>query len=269
MKALRVVTLLLLACCFVLPLLRAQAAPVPATPASGEVIERLVAVVNREVILQSDWDEAVRYEALMAAKSLAELTPGDVTGALDRLIDQQLLRQQMQGFRLPAPSTAELEDKLAEVRKLYPEGSSDAGWRAALARYGISEKALNARLATQLEVMEFIDIRLRPEAKVTPQAVEDYYRQKLLPQLGEAADKASQPDAEVTAKIQELLTQEKIDELLTSWLRGLREQATIRVQAGPDALLGSAKSAANRAPSQPPVVTGNPQPAERDLPGVE
>jgi peptidyl-prolyl cis-trans isomerase SurA len=243
MKALRLIALLLLACSF----------------ASAKIIDRIVAVVNRDVVLQSDWDEAMRYEALMAGKSLSELTPADATAALDRLIDQKLLCQQMQGFRLPAPSKAEINDKLSEVRKLYPDGDTEAGWRAALARYGLSERALTARVSKQLEVMQFIDMRLRPEAKITRQAVENYYREKLLTQLGDAADKASVPNADVTSKIQELLTQQKIDELLTSWLRGLREQAEIQVQAGPEALFGSSRSAANRAPVSGPASGGDPR----------
>lgn len=229
MKAVRVFALLLLASSLV---------------SAAEVIDRVVAVVNRGVILQSDWDEALRYEAFMDGKPLADLTRVDAKAALDRLIDRQLLRQQMQGFHGAQPTPEDVNSKLQEVRKLYPEGNTEPGWRAALARYGLSEASVNQRVARQLKLMQFIEMRLRPSTKISQQSVEDYYREKLLPQLG-AADRKAHPTTDVSAKIEELLTQEKIDELLTSWLRELREQAEIRIQAGPEVLLGSAQTAEN------------------------
>jgi hypothetical protein len=263
MKALRLILLLCLACS-----LHAQSRLteqlVPSDTSTPEVIDRIVAVVNREPILQSDWGEAMRYEALMAGRPIAELTPADAKAALDRIIDQKLLLQQMQGFRLPAPSPAEINDKLTDVRELYPAGKTDSGWRAALARYGLSEKAVNSHLSSQLQVMQFIDMRLRPEAKVTPQAVEDYYRKKLLPKLGDVADRPSSPTPEITAQIQELLTQEKIDELLTSWLRGLREQAQIHVQAAQNAVLSAPNSADSWTPVSPRADARRPQAVPRD-----
>ncbi len=33
---------------------------------AGEVLDRIVASVNGHVILQSDWDEELRYESLMS-----------------------------------------------------------------------------------------------------------------------------------------------------------------------------------------------------------
>ncbi len=227
MKAVRVFAFLLLAC----PLFFA-----------AEVIDRLVAVVNRQVILQSDWDEALRYEAFMEGKPLTELTPVDAKASLDRLIDQQLLREQMHGFHASTPMPEDVNSKLEAIRNLYPNGNTEPGWHAALAGYGLSEEAVKQRVARQLKMMQFIDMRLRPNTKISPQSVEDYYREKLLPQLG-AADQPAQLTTDVTAKIEELLTQEKIDELLTSWLHELRAQAEIQIQAGPEVLLPSQTTA--------------------------
>ena len=38
-------------------------------PASAEVIDRIIATVNGRVILQSDWDEALCYEALLTNRT--------------------------------------------------------------------------------------------------------------------------------------------------------------------------------------------------------
>ncbi len=68
-----------------------------ASPASGasQVIDRIVATVNGHIILQSDWDEAMSYEALLNGRALNQFTDDDRRAVLDRLIDQELLGEQM------------------------------------------------------------------------------------------------------------------------------------------------------------------------------
>ena len=61
----------------------------------GEVIDRIVATVNGHIILQSDWNEALSYEALLNGRPVAQFTDDDRRAVLDRLIDQELLRGQM------------------------------------------------------------------------------------------------------------------------------------------------------------------------------
>jgi len=62
---------------------------------AAEVIDRIVATVNGRVLLQSDLDEALCYDALLSNRSLANFTDDDRRAVLDRLIDQELLREQM------------------------------------------------------------------------------------------------------------------------------------------------------------------------------
>ena len=54
---------------------------------AGEVIDRIVATVNGHIILQSDWDEALCYEALLSGRAISFFTDEDRRAVLDRLID--------------------------------------------------------------------------------------------------------------------------------------------------------------------------------------
>jgi Tfp pilus assembly ATPase PilU len=67
----------------------------PTSAAAPQVIDRIVATVNGRVILQSDWDEALCYEALLSNRAVADFTDEDRRAVLNRLIDQELLREQM------------------------------------------------------------------------------------------------------------------------------------------------------------------------------
>jgi len=197
---------------------------------AGEVIDRIVATVNGHIILQSDWQDSLRYEAFSSAIPLDRLSPEERKSALDRLIDQELLREQMRASDSPQPSLEQVGQHLAEIRKLYPTAASESGWQAVLNSYGFSEKELESRIAGELELMGLVDSRLRPGVNIDAKSIESYYNQELLPQVRQAgAQKASL--AEVTGEIKELLTQKKITQLLTAWLQNLRAGSEIQSEA--------------------------------------
>jgi hypothetical protein len=196
--------------------------------ASAAVIDRIVATVNSHVILQSDWDDALCYEALLTNRNLAQFTDDDRRAVLDRLIDQELLREQMKSADFPHATDAEVATRVAEARKLYPQAASDAAWRDLLAQYHLMEKDLVAHVRQQIDVMRLVDARLRPTVEIDSKSIESYYRDQFVPKLKQAG--ASEvPLADVSAKIRELLTQEKVSELLVSWLQNLRSEGHVRV----------------------------------------
>jgi parvulin-like peptidyl-prolyl isomerase len=208
--------------CFVF--LLAVAASLAAT---GEVIERVVATVNGQPILQSDWDEEFRYEAFMNRKPLESLTVQDRKQALDRVIDQELLRQQIKGSEFEEAPAQEPRDRIAELRKQFPEVKDDAGWKTKLEQYGMTEQDLTRHIALQLQLTRLITARLRPNVHIDSSSIETYYREKLLPQLRQSGVK-NVPLVEVSPKIEELLAQQRVNELLAGWLHDLRAQSEIR-----------------------------------------
>jgi peptidyl-prolyl cis-trans isomerase SurA len=197
---------------------------------AGEVVDRIVATVNGAAILESEWDEAVRFECFLEQKPLASLTPADLKATLDRLVDQTLIQQQMQASKF-VPLDA--EKALERVREIYEQArqnflrqSPPVDWLQALANYGLTEQEFERRAALQVETLRFIDLRFRPGIRIDNRKVETYYREKLLPELQRNGAKET-PLAEVSPKIQELLVQQTVDELLTAWLRDLRAQSEV------------------------------------------
>ena len=210
------------AAAFVLTLLWVQAAW------AGEIIDRIVATVNGRVILQSDWDDALCYEALLNGRSLSEFTSDERRAVLDRLIDQELLREQMKAADFQHASAADAASQVAEARARYPQAASAAGWKSLLRRYHLTEQDLAAHLQRQMDVMRLVDAHLRPAVQIDSKTVEAYYRNKLVPQLRQSGAKEV-PLSDVFSKIREVLTQEKVTELLVSWLQTLRSEGEVRL----------------------------------------
>ena len=201
---------------------------------AGDVVDRIVAMVNGHAILQSDWEDALHYEAFIAGHSSEQLTSAERKSTLDRLIDQELLRQQIRPADFQHASDQDIGARIQEIRRQYPGAESDSGWHAALTRYGLTEKNLKNRVALQLDLLRLVDARLRPTVQVDSKSIERYYNQELLPQLRQSGAQQI-PLAQASPKIKELLTQRKIDQLLTAWLQTLRTGSEIRTQpATPD-----------------------------------
>jgi peptidyl-prolyl cis-trans isomerase SurA len=193
---------------------------------AGEIIDGVVATVNRQPILRSDWDEAIRFEAFMQEKPLSQVTDSDRVLALHRLIDRQLLKAQMGPGEHVQPSSDELRQDLAKLRAQLPDGNNDAAWQKLLANYGLTENEVKQHLRDEFEVMNFVEVRLRPTVHVTGDDIESYYKNELLPDLAKNGG-ASVSLNEVEPRIRELLTQQRMDELLDVWLHNLRQQADI------------------------------------------
>jgi len=68
-----------------------------------------------------------------------------------------------------------------------------------------------------------VDAHLRPTVQIDSKSIEAYYREKFVPQLKQSGA-GEVPLADVSARIRELLTQQKVSELLVSWLQTLRSE---------------------------------------------
>jgi peptidyl-prolyl cis-trans isomerase SurA len=197
-----------------------------AARAPAQVVDRMVAVVNRHVILESELEQAARVEFLLQGKPIAALTAADRVAVLDRLIERSLLDQQIMNPGMLDPTPQELVAKVKEVRAGIPAGATDDQWKALLLSYGLTQQDLEEQLADQVRILRFIDLRFRGLVRVDKDAIESYYQQTFLPEVRRR--NAPEPKLEeVSDKIEQILIEQRIDELLSNWLKTLRAQAHI------------------------------------------
>jgi hypothetical protein len=190
----------------------------------GEIVDRVVTSVNGHVVLQSDWEQELAIEAFSNVRDPDSFTSAERNAALDRLIDQQLLREQVR----PAESApaGQVAARVAELRKLHPECATDEGWRATLERYGLTQSSLAKRVGDQIQLMKLVEDRLQPSIQIDQRAVETYYHDQLLPDMKRAGSPPA-PLTEVFGQIKDLLAERKMNELLAAWLANLRSGSHI------------------------------------------
>lgn len=206
-----------------------------ATPAAANhaiMLDRVVAVVNRQAILASDVDDEMRLTVLDPSRGgLAALTPSI---ALEQLISRALIEQQIrqEDAQAAEPTQGEVDARLAELRKELPacvrvNCASDEGWRAFLAAHELTPERVEAYMRYRLQILRFIERRFRQGIRISPQEIETYYRQTLLPQY--AAGEAIPPLDKVAPRIEEILLERQVNSLFDDWLKNLRKQGDVEV----------------------------------------
>ena len=210
------------------------ASPVPVVPAPV-VLDRVVAVVHHQVILASDVDEEMRVAILDPDQTPEQTKTGTLTSvlALDHLIARALIQKQIrQQAEFVEPTQAEMDAMLAEMRRNLPacvheNCSSEAGWKAFLTAHQLTPWQVQSYLHSRMEILHFIEDRFRQQIQISSAEIEKYYRNTLLPQY--ASGEAHPPLDQVSQRIQEILLQQRVNDLFASWLDNLRKGGEVEI----------------------------------------
>jgi peptidyl-prolyl cis-trans isomerase SurA len=212
----------------------AMPAPAPAAPKmpviEGQEIDRVVAIVNEDLILDSDVDEERRFTELQPFRDRnKDLSRDD---AIERLINRDLILQQIK-LRPEDPITdADVKKDLDALRNSIPECKNlcqtEAGWVSYLAAHGFTLKTLTERWRERMEVLRFIEERFRMGTHISPAEIRDFYEKTMLPQY--AHRHATPPKLDtISDRIQEVLLQQQVSNLLGDWLKSLHAQGSVVV----------------------------------------
>ena len=202
----------------------------PSTAVKRTPLDHVVAVVNGDLILESDIDTERRFDAFQPLR--AEVTESR-DKLIERLIDRDLILQQMQQQPQPPIPDAQVDAQLAIVRKDLPECvayhcETDAGWTKFSADHGFSVADVRDHWRLRMEVLRFIEQRFRMGIRITQAEIDDYYKNKLVPayQKSHATPPA---EASINDRIEEILLQQQVTGLLDDWLKALRAQGIVRI----------------------------------------
>ena len=180
--------------------------------AAQEVVDRIVARVENDVILLSDIRTLSRYQQFLDGKSETDAQ------ILDRLIDQWIVRTEAAVSRTPPPSDEDIDRNLSRLKDSF---TSEQEYEARKKQVGLSDQNIRAMAASQLYLSNYLDSRFRPGAQVDPKAIEDFYQNVVLPR---AKARGQDPPTLEAARdsIQEALVQNAINEQAERWLKESR-----------------------------------------------
>lgn len=180
--------------------------------AAQEVVDRIVARVENDVILLSDVRALSRYQQFLDGTSETDAQ------ILDRLIDQWIVRTEAEVSRSPHPSDEEIERSLSRVQSSF---ASEQEYQARKKQAGVSDQDIRAMATSQLYLSNYLDSRFRPAVRIDSEAVEDFYQKAVVPR---AKARGQEPPTLEAARdsIQEALVQNGINEQAERWLKESR-----------------------------------------------
>jgi parvulin-like peptidyl-prolyl isomerase len=180
--------------------------------AAQEVVDRIVARVENDVILLSDILTLSRYQQFLDGKSETDAQ------ILDRLIDQWIVRTEAEVSRSPRASEEDIERSVSRLKNSF---TSEQEYEARKKQAGLSDQDIRAMTATQLYLSYYLESRFRPSVQIDPKAIEDFYQNTVLPR---AKARGQDPPTLEAARdsIQEALVQNGINEQAERWLKESR-----------------------------------------------
>lgn len=177
-----------------------------------EVVDRIVARVESDVILLSEIRALSHYQQFLDGKSETDAQ------ILDRLIDQWIVRTEADVSRSPHPSEAEIDGNVSRVRNSF---TSPQEYETRKKQAQLSEQDVRAMVSSQLYLSNYLDSRFRPAVQVDPKAIDDFYQSAVVPR---AKARGLEPPSLEAAHdaIQEALIQNGINEQAEQWLKESR-----------------------------------------------
>ena len=204
----------------------------PSIPKVGETLDQVVAIVNGELVLDSDVDEERRFELFQPY--LAPTGGYTRDRAIERLINRTLILQQAELQPGAAVSDEEVAKQISELRKQIPacqqfHCETAEGWKRYLAEHGFDEGTFNLRWKQRMQVLAFVEERFRSGVSITPAETKTYYEKTFLPEYAKGGTPPPPTLDAVSTRIQGILLQQQVSALLADWLRSLRAQGGVVV----------------------------------------
>ncbi len=148
------------------------------SPARAEVVDRILAVVNDDIVTQYEFNEAVKpYEARIRSLGYSADKERQVLSkvreeVLNQLIDEKLADQEIQRFKL---SVSEKEMENAIERFKAANNLTEEGFREALKEEDLSFEEYRKRIREQILRSKLVTRQVKSKIVITQEEVRAYY----------------------------------------------------------------------------------------------
>jgi len=192
-----------------------------APPQSARVVDRIVARIEGDIILQSQVRELGAFQQLIDGHAESD------DKLLEELIEQWIVETEATASHFPPAAKSEVDRELLRISQQFP---SPEKYAARLNELGLSANQVRQLLTRQIYVERYVDYKFRPSVQIEPADIDAYYQKELLPELA----KNNQPApnrAEVEEQIREVLIQRGISDLTAKWLDDTKSRLKIEIEA--------------------------------------
>ncbi|MGH9721586.1 MAG: hypothetical protein ACRD8O_15365, partial [Bryobacteraceae bacterium] len=193
-------------------------------PSRAEVIDRIAVTTGAGVITDSEIRREIRIVAFLNNEPPG-LGPGSRRKTAERLVDQRLMRREMDVTGYVSLSANGSSEMLAELIAERFDGDA-ARYKAAVQQAGLREPDLKSHFERQSAVLRFVSVRFRPGVQVSAAEIEDYFKKNVAPKLP-VNPHPPMLDDDQRAGIEETIIEERVNQLADAWLKDARTRTRI------------------------------------------
>jgi hypothetical protein len=194
---------------------------------AAEVVDRVAANIGLQVITATQVEQEARITAFDEGVP-PDLSPANQRKVLDRLIDQFLIRKELEFTHFAPVAESEVEPVLKQIRDRY---RTEKEFNQALADYGITADELKNHVTWTVTVLRFIEYRFQPAVQISPTAIRQEYRRQAAE--WQRKNKTPPPPLEqIQPEIEKIIRQRLVDASLDRWLGEVRTQTNIAYHDG-------------------------------------
>jgi hypothetical protein len=188
--------------------------------AQPEVVDRIVARVEHDIITLSEMRELAAYQQLLDGRSEAE------NQLRSELIEQWVVNNEASAAHFPPPADSEVDREIGRIASRFP---STAAFQQRLAALGLTMQALRRIVTRQIYLARYLDYKFRSAIQIDEAKIEAYYRDQLVPAL-EAKKEQVPPLDEVRQQIREVLMEQGVNERAASWFDETKSRLKIELE---------------------------------------
>jgi len=202
--------------------------PAFAALAGAEVVDRVAAAVGNRAITESEVRRQLTLEAFIEQRAPGDpVNAGQRRGALDRLIDRELVRREIEVANFPAAEEAEVLAEFADLqRQSFWNGLS---FSSGLKAYGLEEEDVREFLREKNNFLGFVDFRFKTGLQVPQEEIEAYYNNVYRPEFRKVNNAEPPLLDEVADQIAEIVREQLVEPLVGEWLSELRVRTRVIV----------------------------------------
>ena len=182
-----------------------------------EVIDRVVARLDTDIILLSDVRELAQYQQFADGKSETDAE------ILDRLIDQYIVKTEAKAALFPVPTDEDVNRSLQRLKRTF---SSPEEFEERKKQSGLSDDDIRKILRSQTYLSNYLDSRFRASIQISDKAIQDFYETRVVPRAKTRGQAPPTLDA-AHDFIQEALVQRAINEQADKWLKESRARVHV------------------------------------------
>jgi len=188
------------------------------SPARAEIIDRILAVVDTQIITLSDARAALRFGLVPA-----DVSTDPIGAVLQRLIDRRLMLAEVDRYAPPDPPDQAVDARMAAIERRFGDALA---LEIALNQSALTREELRRQMRDGLRIDSYLQQRFSASVQVSDDELMRYYKEHAAEFV---RDGQLRPFEDVREIVRERAAETQRAGFIRQWVDGLRRRGNVQL----------------------------------------